>query len=408
MEHTCFVGGDLLELMISEKEFEQRRGSLIEDLEAEGIVAAVFFGSISIHYLTGFAFIPTERPIAIILAPHTKPVVLVPALEKEHAEETPAIGRVVTYEEYPGPRHPMLVLGDLLCEMGLSDSAIGVDSDGYGGRYGYEGPRLSDVIPNARISNRRAIVEHMRRRKSPQEILLLKETARWSNLAHRMLQDRVAVGRTETEISVLASYEANNAMMRTLGDAYRPGASVFMGVTAGFRGQVGENSALPHAILRNLRLRKGDNLVTYAGATVSGYMTAVERTMFVGEPTNEQSKYFQLMYDAQEIALGAIKPGRLCSDVDKEVRRFFQQNGLNTCWRHHTGHCQGLETHEAPYLDIGSDVLIEPGMVFAVEPGIYIPRLGGFRHQDVVHVTEGGAEMLTYYPRTIGELICEF
>jgi Xaa-Pro dipeptidase len=138
---------------------------------------------------------------------------------------------------------------------------------------------------------------------------------------------------------------------------------------------------------------------------VSGYGAELERTMIVGEPTGEQEKYFKLMLEARRVALENIRPGARCSDVDRAVRKFFKEKGLEKHWRHHVGHGIGLEYHEAPFLDIGDNTELKPGMALTVEPGIYVEGLGGFRHSDTILVTEDGYEKLTNYPEELEELI---
>jgi len=145
-------------------------------------------------------------------------------------------------------------------------------------------------------------------------------------------------------------------------------------------------------------------LVTGATADVGGYWAELERTMIVGRPTEEQRRYFELMLAAQELAFSQIKPGRRCRDVDRAVRAFFAKEGIQGYWLHHTGHALGIRMHESPFFDIGDDTVIEPGMVFSVEPGIYIPGFAGFRHSDTVVVTEDGIELLTHYPRDLADL----
>jgi len=157
----------------------------------------------------------------------------------------------------------------------------------------------------------------------------------------------------------------------------------------------------------NAVLREGDVLVTGAAAEVGGYLSELERTMILGHPTDEQARLFYLMIGAQELAFAEIRPGRRCSDVDRAVRRYYEENGIMDYWRHHTGHSIGYGMHEAPFFDTGDDTVIEQGMVFTVEPGIYIPGLAGFRHSDTVLVTQGGIEILTEYPRGIESLIIE-
>lgn len=392
------------QLRLSDAEYRRRRQAIWRRLGDRGITGLVLFSPNNVSYFSRFGFIPTERPIAAVLTPD-RAALLVPRLEVEHAEEFALVDRIVSYPEYPGERHPMEFLKDLLVDWGLSTARIGVDSDGYGRLYGYRGPRVSELLPDAAIIDVLDDVEYLQMINSPEELNLIRESARWGNLAHQYLQEYCEVGASETEISMRASYEATQAMIRTLGAEYRPVSWGRVGAHAGFRGQIGKDSALPHAMTSNARLKPGDVLVTGADATVWGYGSELERTMIMGEPTPEQEKYFNLMLEAQTLAINAIKPGIPCSEVDKAVRAFFAEHGLEPYWRHHTGHAKSTLVHEAPFLDVGDDRIIEVGMVFTVEPGIYIPGFAGFRHSDTVAVTEDGVEMITYYPRDLESLI---
>jgi Xaa-Pro aminopeptidase len=174
--------------------------------------------------------------------------------------------------------------------------------------------------------------------------------------------------------------------------------------SAGFRGQVGAQSAVPHALSINAVLQPGDVLVTGAAAEVGGYLSELERTMILGEPTDEQARLFNLMVGAQDRAFEAIRAGARCCDVDRAVMDYYRENDLGDAWRHHTGHGIGYGMHEAPFLDVGDESVIEPGMVLTVEPGIYVPGFAGFRHSDTVLMTETGIEILTDYPRDIESL----
>jgi Xaa-Pro aminopeptidase len=240
--------------------------------------------------------------------------------------------------------------------------------------------------------------------KSESEIRLLQESARWANLAHQLLQRYTVVGATETVVEQRASNEATLAMMDAIGPIYRAQNSVH-GAMAGYRGQIGRNSSIPHALANNITFQKGDVLVTGATAGVWGYVSELERTMFLGEPTDEQKRLFDHMLALQDLANAAIEPGKPCSEVDKEVRQYFADHDLNDYWKHHTGHTIGIRYHEGPFLDIGDDTIIQVGMVFTVEPGLYAPGVGGFRHSDTVVVRDGGVEFVTYYPRDLESLI---
>ena len=396
-----------MDLEISKKELNRRRERVTEDLARRGIEALCLFIPAQIFYVTGFVFIPAERPIGLILGKDGETCLFVPRVEKEHALMYAYVDHVESYPEYPGRNHPMQYLREIIEGLKLTDKKIGVDSDGYIGRYGYVGPKLSELLPEAEIKLAKDVIEEMMRIKSDEEIALIKESAKWGHLAHTLLQKYTEPGVTETEISFKASFESAITMMHTLGERYRPLSGVFMTAHAGFRGQVGKYSALPHTMAMNATIREGDVTITFAVPSINGYSSELERTMIIGCPTKDQKKYFNLMKNAQNVGLESIRPGIRCSDVDKAVGDFFEKEGLMDYWRHHTGHAIGLRMKEPPFLDIGDDTVIKPGMVFSVEPGIYIPDFAGFRHSDTVLVTENGIETLTYYPREIEDLtIC--
>ena len=392
-----------MRLTISAEEIVGRQERLLKRVTDEGMEGFITFSGLSTLYLTGFHFISTERPACLVIPADGPSFLFVPELETEHAETALVLDDVVTYPEYPGEKHPMEELADVLRDRNLASADLMAESAAYASPMGYRGPVLTDLLSDLTLTVRPTVVEEMRMIKSPQELELIRESARWGNLAHALLQEYCAPGRTENEVSMWASSEATTVMLKTLGPDYRPLGRV--GASAGFRGQVGANSALPHAVNINAIMREGDNLVTGAGSGVGGYGSELERTMFLGEPCREQRRYFGYMMEMQEAAFGAIEPGMPCSVVDDAVMAIFRERDLEAHWRHHTGHALGLLGHEAPFFDVGDDTVMQAGMVFSVEPGIYVPGLGGFRHSDTLVVTDTGIEFLTYYPRNLESLI---
>jgi Xaa-Pro aminopeptidase len=107
---------------------------------------------------------------------------------------------------------------------------------------------------------------------------------------------------------------------------------------------------------------------------------------------------------AQQVAFDALRPGVTCAEVDRAVLAYFEANDLMPYWRQHVGHAIGLRDHEAPFLDVGDTTVVEPGMVFTIEPGLYDEEIGGFRHSDTVAVAPDGIEILTNYPRDLDSL----
>jgi Xaa-Pro aminopeptidase len=293
-------------------------------------------------------------------------------------------------------------LRGLLDEMGVKGS-FGADQDGYPWVLGYRGPSLTELTGTApeKIT---AFVEDQMAIKSPAEIELIRESAKWGNLAHVLLQRYTRPGLTESEVERRATTEATLAMLDAIGPIYRAQSFFFDGAAAGYRGQIGRNAAIPHALANNIAFAEGDVLVTGAGAPVWGYLSELERTMVIGPPSAEQRTMFEHMVALQDTAFAVIKPGARCSDVDRAVRAYYEQHGLWEYWKHHVGHAIGLRYHEGPFLDIGDDTEIKPGMVFTVEPGLYAAGLGGFRHSDTVVVTDDGIDFITYYPRDLESL----
>jgi Xaa-Pro dipeptidase len=390
-------------LFLSDAEFSRRKALIRAKLEERNLDALCLFSPTQVFYLTGFSFIATERPIGLVYEVDKDSVCMfIPLLEREHAEES-HVDEILTYNEYPGDTHPMVQFSEYLAQAGLDSKRIGVDSDGYGGGWGYVGPKLSEVV-SAEVVLAKDLIEKAMWIKSTEEIELIQESCKWGNLAHQLLQDYSAVGAIETDVSIKASHAASIAMINTLGPNYRSTSWGAFAAHAGFRGQIGAQSAVPHAITTNARLKDGDILVTGASADVGGYTSELERTMVLGEPTDKQIKFFGLMLDVQNLAFDLIKPGKKCSDIDKAVREFYEQNGIRQYWRHHTGHNLGFGMHESPFFDAADHTTIEPGMVFSVEPGIYVPGFAGFRHSDTILVTDDGMRMLTYYPRDLESL----
>jgi Xaa-Pro aminopeptidase len=389
-------------IKIKHIEYAIRVEKLLKYIQESKLEGVILFDSHYILYYCGFAFIPTERPIAFVINRQGEKGLYVPRLEVEHAEANATIDKVVSYLEYPYDPHPMEIFIDFLNEMGINQK-IGSDHDGYPWILGYRGPTLSQLIEES-PTKITAFIENQMMIKSEAELNLVRESVKWGHLAHILLQRYTKINLTETEVSARASMEANLTMLDAIGPIYRAQSAFSRGASAGYRGQIGRNSAIPHAMANNITFQAGDVLVTGAGAPVWGYHSELERTMIIGPANKKQRQLFDHMVNLQDTAFEAMGPGTSCSEVDKTVRSYYEEHNLMGYWKHHVGHAIGLRYHEAPFLDSGDTTTMQPGMVFTVEPGLYHPELGGFRHSDTVVVTEDGIEMLTYYPRDLNSL----
>ena len=242
------------------------------------------------------------------------------------------------------------------------------------------------------------LVEGSRTRKDDHEIATLRAAGeRLSQVAARVL-DAVAVGRSEREVAADIEQALRDAGFE------RP---AFDSIVA-----AGANSALPHAQPSGRRLAGGDLVVLDFGGVHHGYCVDLSRTVCVGRAGTEARRLHEAVRAAQAAALAAIRPGVRASAVDSAAREVLAGLGLGEAFGHSTGHGLGIELHEAPRIgkprvegEAGAaereDPLLTPGMVFTVEPGVYLPGIGGVRIEDDVLVTDAGYELLTRVPNEL-------
>ncbi len=383
------------------EEYALRRQAVVAGMEAAGLDAICVFYPARVAYLTGFHHIPTERPIALVIGPNAYAALIVPAVEKEHAESSTSLDKVEVYFEYPGAEHPMERVSTMLGEINARPRRTGADHDGYVPYWGYRGPRLSDLIGQPPF-DAELIIEALRRVKSPAEIACIQLSCDWAVRAHHRMQGAIKTGLTEIECYAPGVTETLREMLREM-PGWRPRGADGTGLTSMF--VAGRSTAMPHGFVQGHGIQAGDVLVSGAGADIDGYHSELERTMIVGEPSREQARAFDAMLALQTRALEVMAPGVTAAEVELATVRLAQELGVSESLRHHVGHSIGLEGHEAPFLDRGEDAVLEEGMVFTVEPGVYVKELGGFRHSDTVVITADGNRVMTGYPRELKDLV---
>jgi Xaa-Pro dipeptidase len=227
----------------------------------------------------------------------------------------------------------------------------------------------------------------IRSQKVDDEVSAMREAIRISEQALDNVLPRIQPGMTEREIATMLDMELTN--LGTQGFAFK--ALV----------QTGPNSALPHGNTTDRRLQAGEFLLIDYGGMYGSYPADITRTFCIGEPTDEMQKIYDTVLAANRAACAAAGPGVECGEVDSAAREVIEAAGYGEYFIHRTGHGLGLETHELPQMAAGVEDQLKPGMVFTVEPGIYIPGLGGVRIEDDVLVTETGAEVLTRFRREL-------
>ena len=233
----------------------------------------------------------------------------------------------------------------------------------------------------------RDLVGVLRQRKDEHELCSIRLAIKRAEESFQELKEHIKPGITERELGLKLEL-----LMREKGSR-KPAFDTIVASAA--------NGAMPHASVTDRRIRKGDLVTFDFGAEANGYFSDITRTICVGSPTVNQQTIHALVLEAQAAAIRSIRPGVSCASVDAEVRSVIQKAGHGKHFGHGTGHGIGLMVHEGPSVSRLSQDRVEPGMVFSVEPGVYVPGWGGVRIEDLVLVTDTGVKVLTTLPREL-------
>ncbi len=346
------------------------------ETDAAGLAALLVAPGPDLLYLAGYDPPPLERLTALVVRPGADPVLLVPELERPRAQASPA-GSLVALDRWRDGEDAYAAVARLVPtgRLGVSDRLWASHLLGLQTALGG-----SEFVPGSRVLSR------LRARKDPGEIQLLSRAARAADEAFSRVCRESFAGRTESEIA------------RLLGDhLVRAGHdSVAFTIVA-----TGPDGASPHHEPGGRTIRTGHAVVMDFGGRVGGYCSDVTRTVSVGYPGGEVRDVHDIVTLAQEAAFRAVAPGVPAEEVDRAARQVIEEAGYGEAFFHRTGHGIGLEEHEDPYLVQGNAELLEPGMCFSIEPGIYLPGQFGVRVEDIVAVTDGGAVRLNHAPREL-------
>jgi Xaa-Pro aminopeptidase len=218
----------------------------------------------------------------------------------------------------------------------------------------------------------------------------------------KLIRDAMAAGEPLPSEAELARYVTGFGT-KTM---YAEHEDVVVGqMLAGGLVYTGKNAALPHGLPSAERVKPGETFILSLGCAVGGRFAESERTFVMGEPSEEQRKFFDVATRAQQTGVEALVAGRPCSEANRLCLDVIKGAGMGQYLRHRMGHGIGIWLHEPPWIADGDDSPLQPGMIVSCEPGIYVPGHGGYRISDTVLITETGPERLTNHPRTIDECI---
>lgn len=348
------------------------------------------------YYLSGFRAITYSRPIVTLISADSTELII-PGLEEVHAAEKARVDKTYIYYEQIDMRHKEVSYLDHLTkllkkypsetrigiEMGVLPSSIFV----YLKEFGFE---LVDI--GQQIVKMRAI-------KDSDEIEMLKIAGKLSDFAIEESLKHVKAGISELEFD---SY-GDKLLLEVASKLYPEEIIGYENWTCS--GII--RSVMPHLYSSTRKFENGDMVVHSRVIRFNGYRAENERTFFVGNPTEAQKDLLKLAVEAQKVGMEMIRPGITAKEVDIASYEIFKKAGYGEYVNHRVGHGIGLSDHEEPYLRFDNDLVLQEGMVYTIEPGVYVPGLGGYRHSDTVILTKDGSYSITQYPRELEDLMFE-
>lgn len=349
----------------------EKLNGLRERLAAEELNGIWISNPENINYLTGFLSDPHERLLALLVTENDL-TLFVPKMEVASARKV-FDGQIIGYLD---TENPYLIHPFELTHLGIESEHLTV-------------ARLAALQTHFGVEETVAIdqtLKEMRNIKTAEEISILRQAAQYADQAVKIGVDHLEAGITEQEVVRIIE----NAMLQ------------IDGITAmSFETMVlfGENSANPHGTPGSNKLKKGDYVLFDLGVVYKGYCSDITRTIPFGTPTELHTRIHAIVTEANKRAIERVAPGVKIADIDAAARDYIAAQGYGEQFPHRLGHGLGISVHEFPDISSANEDVLQEGMVFTIEPGIYVPGEVGVRVEDDILVTAEGYELLTYYAK---------
>ena len=379
---------------IEKKYVDKRLENLRTRMRKKGIDLAIFWEPDNEYYLSGFRAISYTRPI-LLLVYQDKTQYIIPALEADHALINAKVDEFFVYHEKIQNSHLDIVYQqpfNRILDGEAKNAVVGLELDiipaSVYAALKDKGFQIKDIGQD--LIDLRAV-------KDEEEIYWLDQAGRLADIALRASFENVRPGMSELEFDSFGDQKLLETASKEFPDKI---VGYDNWTCSGI-----ERSSMPHLYSSTRKYQKNDIVVHSKQVWINGYRAEDERTFFIGEPTSEQKKLLQLAIDAQKTGMEAVKPGVKAKDVDITSFKVIDEAGYGDYVQHRIGHGLGLSEHEEPYLRFDNELVLQEGMVYTIEPGIYVPGVGGFRHSDTILVTRDGCRSFTQYPRNLKDLI---
>lgn len=368
--------------MTNSKADATRLAKLREVMAKNNLDACALIPGANFRYITGSVHGLMERPLVLLVSQSGQAVIVIPNLELEHFQSHGFAAEAFAWQDADGYDDAFAAA---LAQLNLSGARVGVEGQRL--RF-FEAEALRRHQPYMSLIDAHAALGSIRLHKTADELAALRSAIQISEAALQRTIEEIKIGMTEQQI-----VNRLEAHMNALGGE---------GLAFNTLVLAGDNSARPHGTPRaDYAIQVGDTLLFDFGTTQNGYNADITRTFFIGQASEEQRAIYEAVRRANELGRDLVKPDITADYLDRSVLQSLKDSGFEHLIVHKTGHGLGLEVHEYPYIMRGNEQVLEAGMVFTVEPGLYQAGFMGVRIEDNVVVTEEGCESLTSFPRDL-------
>ncbi len=350
-------------------------------LQRDGWDAAFITTPDNVFYVSGFQSNPQERLLGVMVFKNAEPFLISPLMEvpdvKAAGWSYEAVGHEDTDDAWDIVLKTIQKRGALPTSIAIEKSHLTVERK----------ERMEQLFPGVTFGRLDEQLNSMRNIKSEEELEKLREAARLADYAVEVGCNAIEEGKTELEILMAIEFELK-----------KKGAEKMAFDTMVLSGP---KTASPHGNPGNRKIKKGDFVLFDLGVVYQGYCSDITRTVAFGEPTDAQREIYETVRKAEQAAVDSVRPGVKAMEIDEAARNVIEQAGYGSYFTHRVGHGLGISVHEYPSVTGTNELVLEEGMVFTIEPGIYHPGITGVRIEDDVVVTADGVEVLTKFPKEL-------
>lgn len=352
--------------------YHQRLAEFKKKLQEKHLDGALIVPGPNFRYFTSYTVESFERFMGLFIPAAGDPLLLLPQLEEERGRNQSIFKRITSYKDADDMRE---VISSTCSKVNLKTGQLGVE-----GQLPFATVKLLQrATTDLQLENIDPILRKLRLTKDEQEIEKLRRSSKILEKALTTVFEDIRPGMTELEIARSVTHIIEDQ-----------GADVAFRLV-----QSGSNSAVPHHTYGDRKVKENELVLLDIGCKYKGYVTDITRPIVVGEESERMREIYRTVLEAQKKAISSVKPRVEAREIDEKARTYIRKDGYGERFIHRTGHGLGLEVHEPPYIKEGNTQQLEPGMVFTIEPGIYLSGKFGIRIEDDIVVTQDGFENLT-------------